>query len=156
MDKFYQACYTRVGGADRNSGWQLTNTSPDTPAKLLNAFEQRQKGNEPVGRETPRDVNREFLCALDISCEQDTVSYTRIQYGVPCHGREGSYSHGYLFPNAYEFLKDPNRLLALADDNFCFHGSRPEPTEALELYLERTRQVRSSCIMAKAGPWSGP
>ena len=42
MDKFYQACYTRVGGADRNSGWQLTNTSPDIPAKLLNAFEQRQ------------------------------------------------------------------------------------------------------------------
>lgn len=141
MDKFYQACYTRVGGADRNSGWQLTNTSPDFPAKLLNAFEQRQKGNEPVGRTTPRNVKGEFLCALELSCEADAVSLTRIQYGVPCHGREGLYSHGFLFPNAYELLKDPNRILSLSEENFCFHGDRPDPEQALELYLQRTARI---------------
>lgn len=141
MDKFYQACYTRVGGADRNSGWQLTNTSPDIPAKLLNAFEQRQKGNEPVGRTTPRNAKGEFLCALEVSCEADAVCLTRIQYGVPCHGREGLYSHGYLFPNAYELLKEPNRVLALSEENFCFHGDRPDPEQALELYLQRTARV---------------
>lgn len=141
MDKFYQACYTRVGGTDRNAGWQLTNFSPETPAKLLNAFEQRQKGNEPVGRDTPRDVNRDYLCALDISCEADALSFTRIQYGVPCYGREGSYSHGFLFPNAYELLKKPELLLALSGDNFCFRGEHPDPEQALELYLQRTAQI---------------
>ena len=152
MDKFYQACYTRVGGADRNSGWKLTNTSADAPARMLNAFEQRQKGNEPVGRNTPRNAAGEFLCALEISCEADALALTRIQYGVPCHGREGSYSHGFLFPDAYELLKDPNRLLALSEDNFCFRGPRPDPEEALELYLQRTAQIPQSLTYGE--PWT--
>lgn len=146
MDKFYQACYTRLGGADRNSGWQLTNTSPDIPAKVLNMFEQRQRGNEPVGRKTPKNVSGEHLCAMEIGCEADIVSLSRIQYGVPCYGREGLYSHGFLFPSAYELLKDPNRILALSKENFCFRGERPAPAEELELYQQRTSQIPEQLI----------
>lgn len=139
MDKFYQACFTRVGGTDRTSGWQLTNLSEDIPGKLLSVFEQRQKGNEPVGRGMPRNRDREPLCALEISCEADSVGLTRIQYGVPCYGREGLFSQGFLFLNAYELLKEPNRLLSVADENFCFRAEiRPDSAEALQGYLDRT------------------
>ena len=150
MDKFYQACYTRLGGADRNSGWQLTNTSTDIPAKVLSMFEQRQKGNEPVGRKTPQNVNGEHLCAMEIGCEADIVSLSRVQYGVPCYGREGFYSHGFLFPSAYELLKDPNRILALSRENFCFRGERPAPEEELELYQQRTSQIPEQLVYEEA------
>lgn len=147
MDKFYQACFTRVGGTDRTSGWQLTNTSEDTPGRLLSVFEQRQKGNEPVGRGMPRNRDREPLCALEISCEADVVGLTRIQYGVPCYGREGLFSHGFLFPNAYELLKEPNRILAVDDVNFCFHTDiRPDSAEALQSYLDRTANLPAELI----------
>ena len=144
MDKFYQACYTRLGGTERDAGWQLTNLSPDIPSRLLRFFEQRQKGNAPVGRDTPCNVKGEHLCAMEIGCEGDAFGITRVQYGVPCHGREGLYSHGFFIPDAYELLKEPNRLLALSGENFCFRGERPAPEEELDVYQQRTAEIPQS------------
>lgn len=157
MEKFYQACFSRLGSNSRNAGWQLTNTSPDIPYRILDVFESRQKSNEPVNRATPTDSQGRPLCAMEINCESDFISFTKIQYGVPCYGREGMYCHGYFYGNAYEMLKDPNRLLTISDENFCFRQDDELSTGSdfaaesmqdtssgiLEQYLARTEQIPS-------------
>lgn len=140
MEKFYQICFTRLGGSERSAGWQLTNLSPDIPRRLRDIFEQRQKMNEPTGYDTPRNAQGEPLCALEINSEDGGISLTRIQYGVPCFGREGLFSQGFLFPNAYELLKDPNRILAVSDRNFCFSGD-VQTDDALDRFLSATAQI---------------
>lgn len=114
-EKFYQACYTRVGV---HEGWKTVNVSPDIPLHLLSFFEKTEAGNE-VKRGTPLDENGNALWMLEIMSERGGIGISRIQYGLSdAFGRSNIFCHGYLFPNGYEMLKNPNQLLCIQDKNF--------------------------------------
>lgn len=134
MDKFYQACFSRLGGSSASSGWQSVNLSPGIPQRLKEWYERTERGNQPAQHDTPRDKNGNPLCMLEILCDGSGVGISRVQYGLAdAVGRENMFCHGFLFQNAYELLKDPNRILQIADDNFHFTAQETEriPEELL-------------------------
>ena len=146
--KFYQVCYTRVGV---NEGWKPLHYSPDIPQPLLAAYEKTEAGNE-VKRGTPLDGNGKALWMLETLCEKGYVGMSRTQYGLSdTFGRSNFFSHGYLFPNAYELLKDPNALLGISDGNF---KTKAEETEEIpqKLLREETYNIKKAlenCHMTK-------
>lgn len=77
-EKFYQACYTRVGV---HEGWKSINVSPMIPGAILSFFEKTEKGNE-VKRGTPLDVNGNALWMLEIMSDKNCVGIARTQYGL--------------------------------------------------------------------------
>lgn len=138
--KFYQVCYTRVGV---NEGWKPLHYSPDIPQPLLAAYEKTEAGNE-VKRGTPLDGNGKALWMLETLCEKGYVGMSRTQYGLSdTFGRSNFFSHGYLFPNAYELLKDPNALLGISDGNF---KTKAEETEEIpqKLLWEETYSIKEA------------
>lgn len=146
--KFYQACYTRVGV---NEGWKTLHYSTDIPQVLLAAYEKNEVGNE-VKRGTPLDKNGNALWMLEILCEKGFVGISRTQYGLSdAFGRSNFFSHGYLFPNAYELLKNPNALLGISDENF---KTKVEETESVPECLMRKEaysieKALDNCHMTK-------
>ena len=146
--KFYQACYTRVGV---NEGWKTLHYSTDIPQVLLAAYEKNEAGNE-VKRGTPLDKNGNALWMLEILCEKGFVGISRTQYGLSdAFGRSNFFSHGYLFPDAYELLKNPNVLLGISDENF---KTKVEETESVPERLMRKEtysieKALDNCHMTK-------
>ena len=146
--KFYQACYTRVGV---NEGWKTLHYSTDIPQVLLAAYEKNEAGNE-VKRGTPLDKNGNALWMLEILCEKGFVGISRTQYGLSdAFGRSNFFSHGYLFPDAYELLKNPNVLLGISDENF---KTKVEETESVPECLMRKEaysieKALDNCHMTK-------
>lgn len=134
MDKFYQACFNRLGGNDATSGWQLLNMSPDIPAQLKNLYEISQRSNQPADNKTPKDRQGNDLCMLEVICDGNHIGISKVQYGLSdSFGRDNMFCHGYLFNDAYEMLKDPNSILRISDSNFRF---TPEGTAEVQKALE--------------------
>lgn len=148
QEKFYQACYTRVGV---NEGWKTIHYSPDIPQPLLVMYEKTEAGNE-VKRGTPLDIKGNALWMLEILCNKEYVGISRTQYGLSdAFGRSNFFSHGYLFPDAYELLKDPNSLLEIKDENFKNNIEETGEIPA-ELLREKPYNISSaleSCHMTK-------
>lgn len=148
QEKFYQACYTRVGV---NEGWKTLHYSTDIPQVLLAAYEKNEAGNE-VKRGTPLDKNGNALWMLEVLCEKGFVGMSRTQYGLSdAFGRSNFFSHGYLFPDAYELLKNPNALLGISDENF---KTKMEETESVPERLMRKEaysieKALDNCHMTK-------
>lgn len=148
QEKFYQACYTRVGV---NEGWKTLHYSTDIPQVLLAAYEKNEAGNE-VKRGTPLDKNGNALWMLEVLCEKGFVGMSRTQYGLSdAFGRSNFFSHGYLFPDAYELLKNPNALLGISDENF---KTKVEETESVPECLMRKEaysieKALDNCHMTK-------
>lgn len=147
--KFYQACYTRL---DTGEGWRTVNCSSDIPHQMLSVFEKTGVGNAAKNR-TPKDRNGKDLNALEVISEQGYVGLSRTQYGVKKDdfGRDVHFSNAYLYEDAYEFLKDPNNLLRIADSNF---KKNIEETKVIptKLEMKETFDVESafkSCNMTK-------
>ncbi len=129
MEKFYQACFNRLGRNDAASGWQLLNMTPGIPLPLKNFYEVSQRSNQPADSMTPKDRQGNDLCMLEVLCDEGNVGISRVQYGLAdSFGRDNMFCHGYLFGNAYELLKNPNNLLGISDSNFRF---TPEGTEMI-------------------------
>lgn len=146
--KFYQACYTRVGV---NEGWKPLHYSPDIPQSLLALYEKTEAGNE-VKRGIPLDENGHALWMLEILCEKGYVGISRTQYGLSdAFGRSNFFSHGYLFSNAYEVLKDPNALLGIGDANFktSIEDSEEIPTTLVQGETYSIQKALESCRMTK-------
>ena len=119
-NKFYQACFTRVDGRGAASGWQTVCTSPDADTKLIQFFESTEKSNEVIG-EQPKDSNGTAKCMMEISCNEKYLGLTYVQYGLSDNtGRATFFSHGYLFEDAYELLKTPERFLGISRTNYHF------------------------------------
>lgn len=126
MEKFYQICFSRLGKNDVSAGWQLLNMSPDLPRQMKEFYENHQKGNQPDSYKTPKDINGKDLCMLEILCNGAEVGISRVQYGLTdSFGREKMICQGFLFANAYELLKDPNKILSISDSNFDFSEEQP-------------------------------
>jgi len=134
MDKFYQACFNRLGRNEATAGWQLLNMSPDIPLHLKSFYENSQRTNQPVEIQTPKDQMGNDLCMLEVLCDGNNVGISRVQYGMSdAFGRDNMFCHGYLFSNAYEMLKDPNNILRISNSNFRF---TPEDTVQIPATLE--------------------
>lgn len=129
MMKYYQACFSRLGGNDMSAGWQSFHVSPGMPVKVKEVFERAERNNQPSGYETPRDKDGKPLCMLEIVSDGNSVGISRVQYGLSdSFGRENMFCHGFLVQNAYELLKKPEELLYVADSNFHF---TPEETQEI-------------------------
>ena len=135
MQKFYQACFTRLGTNAVDSGWQLLNLSPDLTVQAKKLFENSEKGNQNIGVDTPRDVNGAPLNMLEVICGDTCAGIVRVQYGTESVGRGGNmFCHGYLFENAYELLKEPGQLIRVSDSNFHFTSEETKvPTVELSM-----------------------
>lgn len=147
-EKFYQACYTRVGV---HEGWKSINVSPMIPGAFLSFFEKTEKGNE-VKRGTPLDVNGNALWMLEIMSDKNCVGIARTQYGLSdAFGRSNYFCHGYLFPNSYELLKDPGQLLCISDSNFKrnIEESQEIPGELVRNAPMSIQEALRSCNMTE-------
>lgn len=148
-NKFYQACYTRVGV---HEGWRSINLSDDIPQNMLSMFERNEAGNE-VKKGIPTDKNGIPLWMFEIFCNKDCIGIVRVQYGLSdAFGRSNFFSHGFLFPNAYELLKNPNNILGISDYNF---KTDIEKTKIIEDNLERVEDLNikhalETCHMTRA------
>lgn len=134
MEKFYQACFSRLGRNDTSSGWQMVNLSPGIPMYLKEFYENRQKGNQPEGYNIPKDINGDDLCLLEFIGNGNDIGISRVRYGLTdSFGRDMMFCHGFLFPNAYELLKDPNNIVGISDKNFFFSDAETSriPTKLL-------------------------
>lgn len=115
--KCFQACY-----AHPDTGWTITNTSADMPRGLLDDFLSTERANAGMaaGEKVPMGENETPFCMLEIYCRNDAAWLVRTQYGLSdVQGRPISFSHGYLFLEAYELLKEPNDLLRIKRENFA-------------------------------------
>lgn len=149
MTKFYQACYFRLGGNNAAAGWQQLNTSPDMPSTFNDLFTRSAQASQPIELGTPKDVNGNPLCSLQVIGNGTTAGIMRIYYGyADSFGRENMFCHAYLFPDPYELLKDPNRLLALSDSNFHFS---PEETAQIPTALSADVSLTPATALAACG-----
>ncbi len=119
MNKFYQYCFTRLGGNAADAGWQSLNKSGDIPQELVNAAERIAKDNHiSESSKAPLGV---AMHQIFTEPQSDGLGVARVYYsGVDPFGRVLYYNHAYLFENAYEMLKEPNNVLGIADSNFRY------------------------------------
>lgn len=128
--KCFQVCY-----AHPDTGWAVVNTSADTPQGLIDDFSSIERTNAGMaaGEKVPMGKNETPSCMLEIYCRNDAVGLVRTQYNLSdVQGRPISFSHGYIFSGAYEFLKDPNELLRIRKENFA--DQRVSEEERAEIY----------------------
>lgn len=114
---FFQACYGHL-----DTGWAVLNTSADIPKRLVEDFSmiERRNAGMAAGTRVPMGENETPSCMLEIYCRNDAVGLVRTQYSLSDgQGRPVSFSHGYIIPDAYEFLKEPNDLLRIQKENFA-------------------------------------
>lgn len=117
IHKFFQACY-----AHPDTGWAVINTSANIPQRLLEDFASIERANAGMsaGEKVPMGGNETPSCMLEIYCRNDAIGLVRTQYGLSDgQGRPVSFSHGYIIPDAYELLKEPNDLLRILKENFA-------------------------------------
>lgn len=115
--EFFQACY-----AHPDTGWAVINTSENIPQRLVEDFSSIERANAAMaaGERVPMGGNETPTCMLEIYCRNDAIGLVRTQYGLSDgQGRPVSFSHGYIIPGAYEFLKEPNDLLRIKKENFA-------------------------------------
>lgn len=113
----FQACY-----AHPDTGWAVVNTSADIPQGMINDFSSIERANAAMAAEkkVPMGENETPSCMLEVYCRNDAVGLVRTQYSLSDgQGRPISFSHGYIFSGAYEFLKEPNDLLRIKRENFA-------------------------------------
>lgn len=115
--KFYQAVY-----AHPNEGWAVINTSKDMPENQINDFSIVERVNAGLasGSLVPMGNSETPSCMQEIYFKNGSVGFVRTQYGLSdVQGRPVSFAHGYIFPDAYELLKDPNYILSIKRDNYA-------------------------------------
>lgn len=115
--KCFQACY-----AHPDTGWAVINASADMPKGLTDDFLLTERANAGMaaGQKVPMGENETPFCMLEIYCRNDAAGLVRTRYSLSdVQGRPISFSHGYIFSDAYELLKDPNDLLCITRDNFA-------------------------------------
>lgn len=138
--KFYQACYTRLDGNTNASGWKTCNLSPDMRAEMQSFFESSEKVNEIIAAP---------ICLMKIFGNGTYTGISHIQYGTKDNfGRPKFFSHGFVFEDSYEFLKDPNRILTVAPDNFRF---TLEETANIPTSLMRTAAWTDESAIRRCG-----
>lgn len=116
MSDYYQACY-----AHPDTGWAVVNISSDTPKSLVEDFSLIERTNAGLSsnKTVPMGASENPSCMFEIYCRNDAVGLVRTQYSISdSQGRPISFSHGYIFTNAYEILKDPNNILRISSANF--------------------------------------
>lgn len=114
---FFQACY-----AHPDTGWAVINTSADIPRRLVEDFASIERANAGMaaGERASMGRNETPSCMSEIYCRNDAIGFVRTQYNLSDgQGRPVSFSHGYIIPDAYELLKDPNNLLRIQKENFA-------------------------------------
>lgn len=115
--EFFQACY-----AHPDTGWAVVNTSVNMPKGLADDFSLIQRANAGLaaGKPVPMGSSENPTCMLEIYCKNNAVGLVRTQYSLSDgQGRPISFSHGLIFPRAYELLKDPNNILRISSENFA-------------------------------------
>lgn len=115
--KYYQICY-----AHSDTGWAVINTSENMPQELVNDFSSIERGNAALasGTKVAMGGNKTPSCMYEIYFRNNHVGLVRVQYSLSdSQGRPISFAHGYIFPDAYELLKDPNGLLGITNKNFA-------------------------------------
>lgn len=115
--KYYQACY-----AHPDTGWAVINTSENMPQELIDDFSSIERENAALasGAKVAMGDNKTPSCMYEIYFRNNHAGLVRVQYSLSdSQGRPISFAHGYIFPDAYELLKDPNRLLGIANKNFA-------------------------------------
>lgn len=127
--KVYQICYGR-----QDTGWSAIHISPDLPKSILEDFLPVERGNAAAvsGGTVPMGQSETPSCMLEVYSKNDAAGLIRIQYQLSdIEGRPVSFAHGYLFPGAYELLKEPDALLRIRRENFADQRISPEEKEAL-------------------------
>ncbi len=121
--KFYQACYTRLDSEGASAGWQIANTSPDCTSDMKKFYETSESKNDvSLSEEDRTKLGGMPLRKLKVIGDGNLVSMTQVYYSgsLDRFGREYFFSHGYIFEDPYEMLRDPRNILALSDSNFRF------------------------------------
>ena len=125
MNKFYQFCFTRLGGNEAGAGWQSLNKSPDMPSELSSIADSAAAGNQIA----QSDKTPDGVCMHQIYAGEAGIGNAYVNYaGRDFLGRGIYFSHAYLLENTYETLKDPNNILAIHKSNYRF---TPEETAAI-------------------------
>lgn len=115
--EFFQACY-----AHPDTGWAVVNMSVNMPKALADDFSMTQRVNAGLaaGKPVPMGNSENPACMLEIYCKNNAVGLVRTQYGLSDgQGRPISFSQGFIFPTAYELLKDPDNILRISSENFA-------------------------------------
>ena len=117
QDGVFQLCY-----AHPDSGWGVINTSFDTPKEIQDVFSSVERVNAGLAsseyaltgkNETPR-------CMFEIVSRDNISIVARTLYGISdVQGRPISFSHGYVFSDSYQLLKNPNNVIDISNDNYA-------------------------------------
>lgn len=127
--EFFQVCY-----AHPDTGWAIVNASADIPKKFEEDFSSVERANAGMaaGTKVPMGESESPSCMWEIYCRNNAVGLVRTQYSLSDgQGRPVSFSHGYIFPDAYELLKNPNDLLRIQKENFADQFIRQEKREEI-------------------------
>lgn len=114
---FYQLCY-----AHPDTGWGIVNTSPGTPKEIQDIFSSVERVNAGLASNeyALTGKNETPMCMFEITGKSNIAIIARIQYGLSDgQGRPISFSHGYVFEDAYQLLKDPNNIVGITKENFA-------------------------------------
>lgn len=125
MDRqHYQACYTRIGRVSSkhvnseisvSKGYQSVHCFPDMPYGMRQTFEKRMRIDSP----RPGSIYDIRDQMLEIMSEGGFAGIGQVRYdAVDDDGREVFFAQMFLFTDAYEFLKTPEKLLRIDDTNF--------------------------------------
>jgi hypothetical protein len=116
--KFYQACFTRVGGQGLGDGWQAVNFSLDAPFELISAFSRIQNSNIYKPEFDEKDSGCQI--AMELQTDSSNVFLTYIKYGLQDQtGRPAMFANSLIF-EANDFIRDPLCVLAVKSNNFRF------------------------------------
>ena len=129
MSEFFQACY-----AHPDTGWAVINTSADIPDKLAEDFSLVERSNAGMAsaKAVQMGESENPTCMFEVYSKNDAVGVVRTQFGLSDgQGRPISFSHGYIFPDAYEALKNPQQLLGVSND--CFASGRIDEATKAEI-----------------------
>lgn len=142
MNKFYQFCFTRLGGNEAGAGWQSLNKSPDMPSELSSIADSAAAGNQIAQSDkTPDGVCMHQIYAGDAGIGNAYVNYA----GRDFLGRGIYFSHAFLFENTYEVLKNPNNILAIDKSNYHF---TPEETASVPGELAYSEPITEEKALA--------
>lgn len=112
---FYQACYGRAA-----TGWSILNASENLPKNMVEDFMTIQRSDASgAGEALPNGGYGGQSCMTEVYSRDNVLGYVHVQYQVSDNsGRPISFSQGYLFPDSYNMLKEPNRILCISKSNF--------------------------------------
>jgi hypothetical protein len=144
--KFYQLCYTRIGGQGINDGWQLVNASPDAPASVKKSFSELQSAN--IVAQSALTSLGENQRVIEVQSDGDAIYVSRIQYGLTDQlGRPNVFIHGFALP-AGEAVTAPSEIVGISGGNFHFDE---ESTSAIPDTLAVTARTSLSDVVSRAG-----